>query len=81
MSVSTEQALKLADGNLMPLLGLGVWQVENSRQCVDAVQPCLLVAVLDERPSGERHQSRLAERIGPTSSTRLAKLRPRTVFW
>ncbi len=38
MSVSTEQALKLADGNLMPLLGLGVWQVENSRQCVDAVR-------------------------------------------
>jgi 2,5-diketo-D-gluconate reductase A len=28
----------LADGNAIPLLGLGVWQVENSRECVDAVR-------------------------------------------
>jgi diketogulonate reductase-like aldo/keto reductase len=28
----------LADGNEMPLLGLGVWQVENSQECVDAVR-------------------------------------------
>jgi diketogulonate reductase-like aldo/keto reductase len=28
----------LADGNEIPLLGLGVWQVENSRECVDAVR-------------------------------------------
>jgi len=29
---------ELADGSSMPLLGLGVWQVENSRECVDAVR-------------------------------------------
>jgi diketogulonate reductase-like aldo/keto reductase len=28
----------LADGNRIPLLGLGVWQVENSRDCVEAVR-------------------------------------------
>jgi diketogulonate reductase-like aldo/keto reductase len=27
----------LADGNEIPLLGLGVWQVDNGRQCEDAV--------------------------------------------
>jgi diketogulonate reductase-like aldo/keto reductase len=32
------QARVLADGNQIPLLGLGVWQVENSRECVDAVR-------------------------------------------
>jgi len=31
-------ARMLADGNEIPLLGLGVWQVENSRECVDAVR-------------------------------------------
>ena len=28
----------LADGNVMPMLGLGVWQVDNSREAVDAVR-------------------------------------------
>ena len=28
----------LADGNELPLLGLGVWQVANDRECVDAVR-------------------------------------------
>jgi diketogulonate reductase-like aldo/keto reductase len=28
----------LADGNEIPLVGLGVWQVANSRECVDAVR-------------------------------------------
>jgi diketogulonate reductase-like aldo/keto reductase len=28
----------LADGNEIPLLGLGVWQVANDRECVDAVR-------------------------------------------
>jgi 2,5-diketo-D-gluconate reductase A len=28
----------LADGNEVPLLGLGVWQVENDGECVDAVR-------------------------------------------
>jgi len=28
----------LSDGNRLPLLGLGVWQVENDRECVDAVR-------------------------------------------
>jgi 2,5-diketo-D-gluconate reductase A len=28
----------LADGNEIPLLGLGVWQVRNGRACVDAVR-------------------------------------------
>jgi len=31
-------ARKLADGNEMPLLGLGVWQVPNDHECVDAVR-------------------------------------------
>jgi diketogulonate reductase-like aldo/keto reductase len=29
---------KLADGNEIPMLGLGVWQVENDQICVDAVR-------------------------------------------
>ena len=29
---------KLADGNEMPMLGLGVWQVSDGRECVDAVR-------------------------------------------
>jgi 2,5-diketo-D-gluconate reductase A len=43
-SVSTDVATLgsatrgLADGNEIPLLGLGVWQVPNSRECVDAVR-------------------------------------------
>ena len=28
----------LADGNRIPLLGLGVWQIPNGRSCVDAVR-------------------------------------------
>jgi diketogulonate reductase-like aldo/keto reductase len=28
----------LADGNAIPMLGLGVWQVENEQECVDAVR-------------------------------------------
>ena len=37
-STDGERRRELADGNSMPLLGLGVWQVANSRQCVDAVR-------------------------------------------
>jgi len=32
------RARVLADGNEIPLVGLGVWQVENDRECVDAVR-------------------------------------------
>jgi 2,5-diketo-D-gluconate reductase A len=32
------KARVLADGNRIPLLGLGVWQVANDRECVDAVR-------------------------------------------
>ncbi|HEX6702464.1 MAG TPA: aldo/keto reductase [Gaiellaceae bacterium] len=32
------RARVLADGNRIPLLGLGVWQVPNGRKCVDAVR-------------------------------------------
>src|SRR5207302_892570 len=32
------RARLLADGNLMPMLGLGVWQVPNGAQCVNAVR-------------------------------------------
>src|SRR5690242_16310811 len=35
------RARVLADGNEIPLLGLGVWQVANSRECVDAVRCAL----------------------------------------
>ncbi len=31
----------LADGYELPLLGLGVWQVENDQKCVDAVRSAL----------------------------------------
>src|SRR2546421_9414452 len=31
------RARVLADGNEIPLIGLGVWQVPNGRECVDAV--------------------------------------------
>jgi diketogulonate reductase-like aldo/keto reductase len=30
--------LDLADGNRIPRLGLGVWQVDNGRECIDAVR-------------------------------------------
>jgi diketogulonate reductase-like aldo/keto reductase len=32
------RARVLADGNQMPMLGLGVWQVPNGAECVDAVR-------------------------------------------
>jgi diketogulonate reductase-like aldo/keto reductase len=32
------RARVLADGNEIPLVGLGVWQVDDSRECVDAVR-------------------------------------------
>jgi len=32
------QWLDLADGNRIPRLGLGVWQVDNGRECIDAVR-------------------------------------------
>src|SRR6476469_7256549 len=32
------RARVLADGTVIPLLGLGVWQMENGRECVDAVR-------------------------------------------
>jgi diketogulonate reductase-like aldo/keto reductase len=35
------KARVLADCNRIPLLGLGVWQVSNSRECVDAVRCAL----------------------------------------
>jgi diketogulonate reductase-like aldo/keto reductase len=37
--VNSDQPLAvLADGNEMPMLGLGVWQVPNGPECVDAVR-------------------------------------------
>jgi len=35
------RARVLADGNQMPMLGLGVWQVPNGAECVDAVRSAL----------------------------------------
>ena len=32
------QTRRLADGNEMPVLGLGVWRVPNGRPCIDAVR-------------------------------------------
>jgi len=40
---SEGRARVLADGNEIPLLGLGVWQVPNGRECVDAVRWALEV--------------------------------------
>ena len=33
-----ERTHELADGYVVPMLGLGVWQVDNARECVDAVR-------------------------------------------
>jgi diketogulonate reductase-like aldo/keto reductase len=37
-STDGERAHELADGYVIPMLGLGVWQVENAQECVDAVR-------------------------------------------
>ena len=37
-STDRERTHELADGHVIPMLGLGVWQVENARECVDAVR-------------------------------------------
>ena len=37
-STDGERTHELADGYVIPMLGLGVWQVENARECVDAVR-------------------------------------------
>ncbi len=36
--ITADSTRRLSDGNEIPLLGLGVWQVENSSVCVDAVR-------------------------------------------
>jgi diketogulonate reductase-like aldo/keto reductase len=38
MATAESAARALADGNEIPLVGLGVWQVPNDRECVDAVR-------------------------------------------
>ena len=37
-STDGERTHELDDGYVVPMLGLGVWQVENARECVDAVR-------------------------------------------
>jgi diketogulonate reductase-like aldo/keto reductase len=37
-SIDDERTHELADGYAIPMLGLGVWQVENAQECVDAVR-------------------------------------------
>jgi 2,5-diketo-D-gluconate reductase A len=37
-STPNENVRRLADGNEMPMLGLGVWQVRNGPKCVNAVR-------------------------------------------
>src|SRR6476620_8844046 len=37
-STDGERTRELADGYAIPMLGLGVWQVENAQECVDAVR-------------------------------------------
>ena len=38
MSAADQHVRRLADGNEIPLLGLGVWQVPNGPECVNAVR-------------------------------------------
>jgi diketogulonate reductase-like aldo/keto reductase len=40
-SVVAVEVRQLADGNRMPMLGLGVWRVRNGRECVNAVRSAL----------------------------------------
>ncbi|MDX6454777.1 MAG: hypothetical protein QOD48_884 [Gaiellaceae bacterium] len=40
-STDGERTHELADGPVIPMLGLGVWQVENARECIDAVRSAL----------------------------------------
>ena len=35
-----ERSRVLADGTVMPLLGLGVWQIPDGPDCVHAVRAC-----------------------------------------
>src|SRR4051812_31089715 len=35
---SNQPVAELADGGRLPMLGLGVWQIPNDRECVDAVR-------------------------------------------
>jgi 2,5-diketo-D-gluconate reductase A len=37
-SIDDKRTHELADGQAIPMLGLGVWQVENAQECVDAVR-------------------------------------------
>jgi diketogulonate reductase-like aldo/keto reductase len=37
-STDSERTHELADGYVVPMLGLGVWQVDNAQECVDAVR-------------------------------------------
>src|SRR5947209_12368240 len=37
VDTSQEQTRPLADGNRIPMLGLGVWQIPDGPQCVNAV--------------------------------------------
>jgi diketogulonate reductase-like aldo/keto reductase len=56
---TTRTTRELADRNELPLLGLGVWQVPDGRECVDAVRWALEL--------GYRHiDTAQAYRTGPS---------------
>jgi diketogulonate reductase-like aldo/keto reductase len=55
-------ARTLADGNEIPLLGLGVWQVPNGRECVAAVRWAL--------EAGYRHSTPLRRTATKKASAR-----------
>src|SRR5918996_6154046 len=85
---TTGAARSLADGNSIPLLGLGVWQVPNGPECVNKVwgysNPSALPCQATNwsrgtPPSAARryHQGRLAQRLGKFDELELVADRDR----
>jgi hypothetical protein len=58
--------MRLADGNEMPMLGLGVWQVPDGPECVDAVRSAGVP--LHRGEAGDRLAHSVRRAIGAISS-------------
>ena len=66
----------LADGTELPMLGLGVWQVPNGPECVNAVRWALELAYVEVRHPDRAGVPELARPLHPRPRPGRPTLRP-----